>query len=110
MSARRPFVEVLYFDACPNHEAARALVERVGRELRIEHELRLVTVVDEEGARRLRFPGSPTIRVDGRDVDPEANERDDYGLSCRVYRTERGLAALPDEQWLRNAFRRAKEV
>jgi len=54
--------------------------------------------------------GSPTVRVDGRDVDPQAEERRDYGLSCRVYRTERGLAGLPDARWLRAALRCANEV
>ena len=103
----RLLVEILYFDGCPNHEAARSLVERLSRELSIEPELRLVNVRDEEAARRLRFLGSPTIRVVGEDVDPQAGERDDYVLSCRVYRTEAGFSGQPDERWVRDALRRA---
>ncbi|MDE3025771.1 MAG: hypothetical protein KGI93_09390 [Acidobacteriota bacterium] len=102
----RPLVEILYFDGCPNHEAARAMVERVSRELGVHPELRLVNVPDEEAARRLRFLGSPTIRVDGRDIDPGAAERKDYVLSCRVYRTESGFRGQPDERWLRDALQR----
>ena len=102
----RPLVEILYFDGCPNHEGARELVERVSRELALEPELRLVNVPDEEAARRLRFLGSPTIRVAGEDVDPHAGERDDYVLSCRVYRTESGFAGQPDERWVRDALER----
>jgi len=102
----RPLVEILYFDGCPNHEAARALVERVGCELGLEPELRLVNVPDEEAARRLRFLGSPTIRVAGHDVDPQAAERDEYVLSCRIYRTESGFAGQPDERWVRDALER----
>jgi hypothetical protein len=52
----------------------------------------------------LRFLGSPTIRVDGRDVEPGAEERQEFVLSCRVYRTERGLAGQPDEAWIREAL------
>lgn len=100
----RPLVEILYFDGCPNHEAARALVERVSSELGLEPELRLVNVTDEEAARRLRFLGSPTIRVGGHDVDPQAAERDDYVLSCRIYRTDSGFAGQPDERWVREAL------
>ena len=100
----RPLVEILYFDGCPNHEAARAMVERVSSELGLEPELRLVNVPDEDAARRLRFLGSPTIRVAGRDVDPEAGERDEYVLSCRVYRTANGLVGQPDERWVRDAL------
>ena len=102
----RPLVEILYFDGCPNHEAAQELVERVSSELGLEPELRLVNVHDEEAARRLRFLGSPTVRVAGRDVDPEAAERDEYVLSCRVYRTESGFAGQPDERWIRVALER----
>jgi hypothetical protein len=102
----RPLVEILYFDGCPNHEGARELVERTSRELGLEPQLRLVNVPDEESARRLRFLGSPTIRVAGIDVDPHAEERDEYVLSCRLYRTESGFAGQPDERWVRAALLR----
>lgn len=100
----KPLVELLYFDGCPNHEAARIMVERVSSELGLELELRLVNVPDEHEAQRLRFLGSPTIRVGGRDIDPDASERDNYVLSCRVYRTAAGFAGQPDERWLREAL------
>jgi len=104
---RRPLVEILYFDGCPNHEAARALVERVAAELQIEPELSLVRVPDPEAAVERRFLGSPTVRVDGRDVEPGAEERDQYVLSCRVYRGERGFSGQPDPAWIRDALSRA---
>jgi hypothetical protein len=99
-----PVVEVLYFDGCPNHVPALALVERVAGELGLEPELRLVKVADQEAAQGLRFLGSPTIRVGGRDVDPYTEKRRDYGLSCRVFRTEAGLVGQPDESWVRDAL------
>jgi hypothetical protein len=105
--AIRPRVEILYFEGCPNHEGARALVERVSRELGVEPELRLVNVPDADTAREMRFLGSPTIRVAGEDVDPAAGERYEYVLSCRVYRTERGFAGQPDERWVRDALQEA---
>jgi len=61
----QPRVEILYFEGCPNHEPARALVERLATQLRIEPEIRLVEVADPEAAVALRFLGSPTVRVDG---------------------------------------------
>jgi hypothetical protein len=101
-----PVVEILYFDGCPNHLAALALLERVAGELGIEPELRLVNVANQEAAQQMRFLGSPTIRVGGRDVDPHTEHRTDYGLSCRVFRTEAGIAGQPDERWLRDALAR----
>jgi hypothetical protein len=101
-----PLIEVLYFDGCPNHEPALALVERLSSELRIEPEVRLVNVTDLAAAERLRFLGSPTVRVGGIDVEPHADERRDYGLSCRMFRTEAGFRGQPDERWLREALLR----
>jgi hypothetical protein len=103
----RSRVEILYFDGCPNHEPARALVERVAAEQRVEPAIELVEVVGPDAAADLRFLGSPTIRIDGRDVEPGAEERNEFVLSCRVYRTERGLAGQPDEEWIRDALSRA---
>ncbi len=105
-----PLVEILYFDGCPNHQPAVALVERVSRELGIEPNLRLVNVPDQEAARRLRFLGSPTIRVGGVDVDPKTEERADYALSCRLFQTERGVSGQPDEAWVREALQREAGV
>lgn len=97
-------VEILYFAGCPNYRAARELVERVAGDLGLEPEIRMVELRDAEGAERLRFLGSPTIRVNGHDVEPGADPRDQFMLACRVYRLESGLAGLPDERWVREAF------
>lgn len=101
---RRPRVEILYFEGCPNHGPARALVERLARQLHIEPEIKLVEVADPEAAVALRFLGSPTVRVNGVDVEPGAKERRDFAFSCRIYRSERGAAEQPDETWVRDAL------
>src|SRR5213078_1307406 len=96
---RRPLVEILYFDGCPNHEPVRALVTKLARELSLEPELRLVEVADQEEAERLRFLGSPTIRIDDVDVDPNTPERDEYALCCRIFITADGATGQPEERW-----------
>jgi hypothetical protein len=109
-SKHAPLVEILYFDGCPNHEGALALVEKVAGEIGVEADIRPVEVPDPESATRLRFLGSPTVRVGGRDVEPGVDERTDYALSCRVFRTEQGYAGQPDEQWIREALLRVAEL
>jgi hypothetical protein len=106
----RPVVEILYFDGCPNHLPAIALVDRAGSELGIRPQVRLVNVPDEHAAQRLRFLGSPTIRIGGVDVDPHTAERGDFALSCRMFRTRAGFSGQPDEQWVRDALRRAAGI
>jgi len=101
---RRPRVEILYFDGCPNHEPARDLVEQVAAELGLQAQIELVEVPDADTATRLRFLGSPSVRVDGRDVEPGGDERSDFVLSCRVYRSERGLVGQPKAVWIRHAL------
>jgi hypothetical protein len=103
----RPVVEVLYLRGCPNHEPALELLRQMSRELGVETDLRVVVVVDQEAAQRLRFLGSPTVRVNARDVEPGANRRTDFAISCRVYRGEEGLAGRPDEAWIRTALTEA---
>jgi hypothetical protein len=101
---RRPPVEILYFDGCPNHEPARELVEQVAAELGLEAKIELIEVADADSATRLRFLGSPSVRVEGSDVEPGADERSDFVLSCRVYRSERGLVGQPEADWIRSAL------
>jgi hypothetical protein len=99
-------VEILTFEGCPNAEPAVALVERIVDELDPGAVVQRVDVADPEDAARRRFLGSPTIRVDGRDVEPGAGERSDYVFACRIYRTDHGLSGMPDEIWIRDAIAR----
>ena len=55
-------------------------------------------------AQRHRFPGSPTIRIDGRDVDPSFQDPGDYTPRCRLYWTTEGLRRLPDRAWVETAL------
>lgn len=98
-------VEILYFDGCPNHQAARELVERIADEEGIVPKLRLVEVTSIDEAEAKRFLGSPSIRVNGHDVEPGADDRDTFRLACRIYRTPAGSSGQPAEEWLRSALR-----
>ena len=105
----RPQVEILYVEDCPNHDRTHAVVERVAAELGVEPDVELIEVRDADAAVRLRFPGSPTVRVNGRDVEPGASERRDFVLSCRVYPREEGFAGQPDDAWIRAALEKPHE-
>lgn len=78
-------VEVLYFEGCPNHEPAVRLAREVLAELGQNATVEEVEITSPEDAERLRFLGSPTVLVDGVDVEPSARSRTDYGFSCRTY-------------------------
>ena len=99
-----PLVEVLTFEGCPHAEPALELVKRVLADSGVGATVRRVDVPDAEAAAAQRFLGSPTIRVNGHDIEPDVAERDQYVLSCRIYHTNSGLTGEPDEQWLREAL------
>jgi hypothetical protein len=80
-----------------------ALVKRVAAELGVEAEVRATMISDQAAAERARFVGSPTVRVDGRDVDPEGEQAAEYTLECRLYWHEHRLAGSPQERAVRDA-------
>jgi hypothetical protein len=100
----KPQIEILSFEGCPNREHAIQLVSETLAAAGADADVRVIDVPDAESAERTRFLGSPTIRVDGRDIEPGADERNDFVRSCRVFRTERGLTGEPDPRWLREAL------
>jgi hypothetical protein len=104
---RRPVIEVLYVQDCPHYQATLALVERVRAELGIDAELRATVIIDQAAADQARFAGSPTVRVDGHDVEPGSEPAAEYVLGCRLYRLEHRFSTQPEERWVREALQRA---
>jgi hypothetical protein len=100
-------IEVLYVKHCPNFPAALALVQRVRADLGIDAEVRTTVITDQTKAERARFVGSPTVRVNGRDVEPGADRTSEYTLECRLYRHEHRLAGYPQERWVREILHEA---
>lgn len=102
-------VELLCIRDCPNGHAylseLQALVWSAGFEDRVL--LRVIESADQAAAER--FLGSPTVRVDGIDVDPTAAGRGDYAIGCRLYRSPTGATGRPPADWVRQAFGRAAE-
>jgi len=97
-------VELLYVDGCPGHEALLPRLRSLLAEAGVTVEVELRRIDSAEAAERERFLGSPTLRIDGHDVDPAAAERTDYGLECRLYATEEGLCGTPPDAWIRDAL------
>ena len=104
MTNERPQIEVLSFAGCPNAEPAADLVARVISELGIDANVERIDVESDDQVKELRFLGSPSIRVNGHDIEPGADERGEYVYSCRVYPSESGLTGQPNEHWLRAAL------
>jgi hypothetical protein len=100
-----PRVEFLWWRECPSWERALADLRAAMAEAGLDPAALVETEIDTEDlASREAFVGSPTIRIDGEDIQPPGAD-DAIGLNCRVYRTRDGRASpLPDPDDLREAL------
>ncbi len=93
-------IEVLYFEGCPHFEPTLSLTDEVLSQLGVSAEVRKIEIRSPEDAERVRFLGSPSVRVDGKDIEPGAESRTEYALSCRIY----GDSGLPPRELLVTAI------
>jgi hypothetical protein len=100
-------IRFLYSEDCPSHDEALERLRRCVAAEGADAVVEIVKVETEEEAKRLKFIGSPTIIVDGHDIDQVATPY--YALTCRAYRLEDGrISPLPSEAMIRRALRGAK--
>ena len=100
-------IEVIAREDCPNRGMALVVVERVVDEVGIPAEIEVVEVASDEDAETYRALGSPTVFVDGRDVDPRPSLNAEFSAEDRIYRTDRGPCVWPEAEWIRDALLRA---
>lgn len=102
-------IQLLWFEDCPNHEPAEKMLAEVLHELGVTEPIERIEVPDVETGRKVGFPGSPTIRINGNDIEPQWESSGDYSLRCRLYMTSEGLRGLPERDWIMKAVERAQE-
>ena len=96
-------VEVLYFEGCPNHSPAVELTRSVLREEGLPDQVLEIDVKAAQAAETEGFLGSPTILVNGKDVDPAVRTFKPAGFSCRTY-----AGGLPSAEIIRAALREVR--
>ena len=102
-------VEILYLAGCPNYSPAVGRVQEALRQEGVLAEMVEVEVSDAATARTVGFLGSPSVRIDGQDVEPPARSAQEFGLMCRTYPDNGRHAGVPPLEWIRAAVREAKE-
>jgi hypothetical protein len=98
-----PRIELLWWDGCPSHPRALADLRDVLAELGVDPDTIAVREVATDADAEVEgFVGSPTIRVNGRDIQPPPGEP--AGLTCRIYRRRDGrISPTPDPADVRDA-------
>ena len=100
-------IELLYFEGCANHYLAEEMLAGVLSEFGVRESIEKIDVPDAEKGKLVTFPGSPTIRIDGADVEPDWQPCDDCTPRCRLYMTAEGLKGLPERDWIVQAVNRS---
>lgn len=104
-----PEIQFLYWEDCPSHPEAWQLLHEVLAEEGLDWPVERILVEGDQDAQRCHFPGSPTIRVDGQDVDPGGASQMGVALACRVYRLEDGrFSPVPSREMIRQRLLAAR--
>lgn len=103
-------IEFLYWRECPSWEIVlerlKKVVEEIEKEMRekrqhLKFRVSIREVSDEREAEKLKFPGSPTIRVLGQDIDPVGEKQNIVGLTCRAYKVHGRITPTPPEDFIK---------
>jgi len=102
-------IELLYFEGCPGHEPTLNVLKDVLQEEKVEASVKSVNVNSDDLVKSYRFLGSPSIRIDGMDIEKEARSTNDFGQKCRIYDDDGVPSGIPPKNMIRQAVRGAKE-
>jgi hypothetical protein len=102
-------IEILYFAGCPSFQPTLLLLQQVMDEEGITASVQMINVESEAAAKNHRFLGSPSLRVNGEDIEPEARTATDFGMKCRIYDNEGAPGGVPSKSIIQQALRAAGE-
>ncbi|MGP0565491.1 MULTISPECIES: DF family (seleno)protein [unclassified Nitrospina] len=101
-------IELLYFADCPNHEPALAMLQQVVAEEGVQADIQSIDITSQKMAQTMRFLGSPSIRINGKDVEGNSMADASYGRKCRIYLDSGKPSGLPSRETLKKAVVEAK--
>jgi hypothetical protein len=97
-------LELFHIADCPNTHTTRRLLNDTLREMGLTEEIQEIEVSDSSQAEALSFPGSPTVLIDGIDVEPGLARGASNGLSCRIYMIDGSRHKAPTKEMIRRAI------
>ena len=97
-------IEVFYIDGCPNHAPTVERVKAMLKDLGVSGEIVESAVNDPATASALRFLGSPTVQINGVDVERSARTSNQFGFMCRTYLNGPRREGIPSRELIRKAL------
>jgi hypothetical protein len=97
-------IELLYFRDCHVYKTALENIQEVIKEKELDTEVDLREIKNDKQALRDKFLGSPTVRINGIDIDPSAQKINKYSMTCRLYLENSVVNELPSKRMIRQAI------
>ncbi len=91
-------IELFYFKGCPNYERALEVIKEALLDCELTADIRMVNIKDQQDAVAKRFMGSPSVRIDGRDIEIADERKAAYSMRCRRYRDGEEMIGYPPKQ------------
>jgi hypothetical protein len=108
MGEKPIIIEFLYWEDCPSHGTAWNRLQAILKEKDLKTQVTRIQIQTDEDARQWDFCGSPTIRINGQDIDPQGAQAQRIGLNCRIYHTPDGrITPAPPDEMIRKAINAA---
>jgi len=98
-------IEIMMFEGCPHVDEVLERTRSAAAAAGVPTDVAVVRIGSLAEAIERRFLGSPTVRVDGVDVEPAARGRLDFGVQCRLYQLGHRFEGAPPVAWIAAALR-----
>ena len=103
-------IDFLYWQDCPSHVETWERLQAVLRHEGLQADIHRIEIKTDEEAAQFGFPGSPTLRINGRDIDADGASDQRVGLSCRIYHDASGrVVPLPSEALILKALEKENQ-
>jgi hypothetical protein len=100
-------IELLYFDGCTAYQTALKHLEEVIQEKKLDAQVEMVKIENDGQAGEKRFLGSPSIRINGQDIEPGAQQIREFSMRCRLYLEGDQVNEWPGKGLIRRAIEQA---
>lgn len=102
-------IELLTFEGCPNVEETERRILAALHDEGCAADVVHVQISSTQEAFGLRFLGSPSVRINGEDIEPLARDGLTPGFACRMYASDVAAGGTPPVTMIRAAIRRHVE-
>ena len=91
-------IELLHFEGCPNHKTALTYLREVLSEAGINERIEIINIEKPVDATKYRFLGSPSIRINDKDLEIMEDESTEYSMRCRRYKNGDLMEGFPSKE------------